>query len=44
MSEELARGMLDPAGYIVAVSDQQPCQRGYLTIEADGGREHFSQA
>lgn len=34
MSEDLARAMLNPNGRIMAVSDQQPYQLGYLAIEA----------
>lgn len=34
MSEDLARAMQNPNGRIMAVSDQQPYQLGYLAIEA----------
>jgi ABC-type sugar transport system substrate-binding protein len=34
MSEDLARAMLNPNGRIIAVSDQQPYQLGYLSITA----------
>jgi ribose transport system substrate-binding protein len=34
MSEELARAMLDQDGHVVAVSDQQPYQLGYLAVTA----------
>ncbi len=34
MSEDLARAMLDPNSRIMAVSDQQPYQLGFLAVEA----------